>query len=313
MSELVFCLMGPTAAGKTAVALELIKHFPCEIVSVDSAMIYQGMDIGTAKPDPETLARVPHHFIDCCPPNATYSAAIFCAEAQSIILDIQRRQRLPLLVGGTMMYFRALQQGLSVLPSADPAVRIQLSEQIQQQGGHALHAQLQRVDAVSAARIHPNDTQRLQRALEVYLLTGKPWSEQLVASTPLFSPHFINMALFPEQRAWLHQRIHDRLQDMLAQGFLTEVKALVQQWQLNAGHPAMRSVGYRQALAYLNGEIDYPTFCAKVLVATRQLAKRQLTWLRSWPEMRYFDPETPQCVAKIVAYMKQIMHNSKTN
>jgi tRNA dimethylallyltransferase len=302
MFEQVVCLMGPTASGKTAIALELIHHFPCEIVSVDSAMVYQGMDIGTAKPDADLLARAPHHLIDCCPPNQAYSAAEFCTAATRVINDIQQRQHLPLLVGGTMMYFRALQQGLSALPSADPTVRAELA----QQQPAVLHARLQQVDPVAAQRIHPHDTQRIQRALEVYLLTEKPLSAHLsdtLSDSPL---HYVNLGLFPQRRAWLHQRIEERLHIMLAQGFLAEVASLVQQWQLTSEHPSMRSVGYRQALAYLQGEIDYPTFCAKVLAATRQLAKRQLTWLRSWPEIQYFDPEMSACTEQIIRRINDV-------
>ena len=307
----VFCLMGPTASGKTALAVELLTHFPFEIISVDSAMIYQGMDIGTAKPDAELLARAPHHLIDCCTPDTAYSAAQFCRDATDLINAIEARGHQALLVGGTMMYFRALQQGLSALPRADARLRAELAVHLEQQGVAALHAWLQRVDPEAAQRIHCHDTQRVQRALEVYLLTDKPLSVHLATTPSLVARRYINVALFPARRAWLHQRIEARLADMLAQGFLSEVSALVSQWQLTTLHPSMKSVGYRQALAYLSADIDYPTFCAQALAATRQLAKRQLTWLRHWPKIKYFDPEEAECTAQVVAYLQQIRHNSK--
>ncbi len=309
MSEVIVCLMGPTASGKTALAIEIMQHVASEIVSVDSTLVYQGMDIGTAKPDAALLARAPHHLIDCCTPDASYSAAQFYADATRVISEIRGRNHLPLLVGGTMMYFRALQQGLAVLPRADPTIRADLDRHIKQHGLVATHAWLAQVDPLSAQRIHPQDSQRLQRALEVYLLTQKPLSAQLEALPAKPPWRFINLALFPERRAWLHQRIEERLQGMLVQGFLAETAELVQRWQLTAAHPSMKSVGYRQALAYLQGECDYAQFYAQALAATRQLAKRQLTWLRSWPVIQHFDPEDRECSQQVVATVQQIMHN----
>ena len=279
----VFCLMGPTASGKTALACELVKAFPCEIISVDSAMIYRGMTIGTAKPDAETLAYAPHHLIDICNPDASYSAAQFCSDATSLCHSILAKGKIPLLVGGTMMYFKALQDGLSILPQADESIRNQLSQEAQQEGWAVMHAKLAHIDPAAAARIHPNDTQRIQRALEVYLLTGQSLSDflQMPTVSPVFS--FVNILLLPAERAWLHERINLRFKAMLQEGLIEEVEYLLQQWPLTKNHPALRCVGYRQVFDYLQGDYDKATLCDKGMAATRQLAKRQLTWLRNWP------------------------------
>ena len=304
MSNIIFCLMGPTASGKTGLACELVQHFPVEIISVDSAMIYRDMDIGTAKPDRETLALAPHHLIDILNPPEHYSAAQFCEDAIRISEKIINQGKIPLLVGGTMMYFRALQQGLSSLPEADEKIRAQLLQQAEQHGWIYMHQELMRVDALSAAKIHPNDSQRIQRALEVYQITRRPLSEFL-ASSKFSSPYrFVNLLLMPTERAWLHQRIAQRFEHMLANGLIDEVEALLKKWQLTERDPSMRTVGYRQVLAYLQGQCDYANLCAKGIAATRQLAKRQLTWLRHWPDSFVFSAENPANASKVLKVIR---------
>lgn len=310
MAKLIFCLMGPTAAGKTSLSLELVQAFPFEIISVDSAMIYRGMNIGTAKPSLEELQLAPHHLIDILDPIENYSAAQFCEDAIEWVEDIYKREKIPLLVGGTMMYFNALQQGLSLLPQSDEAIRLNLLKQAERHGWSYLHEQLKGIDPLSAARIHPNDTQRIQRALEVYALTGKTlsffWSEQKGAA----NYQFINIGLFPKSRAWLHDRIARRFNLMLEQDLIGEVAELLQKWQLPATCPSMRSVGYRQVINYLAGDYDYESLRQKGIVATRQLAKRQLTWLRNWPDAFYFDCEDPfKTQEEIIALIQQTMDN----
>lgn len=286
MADRVFCLMGPTASGKTALACELVSKFPFEIISVDSALIYRGMDIGTAKPDPEELVRFPHHLIDILDPPQSFSAAEFCDAANRLCANILSRGKIPLLVGGTMMYFNALQQGLSSLPEADADIRAQLIEQANTKGWEALHTELAHIDPASAARIHCHDTQRIQRALEVFYITGKPMSDVLLEKKAVSSYEYVNLVLFPEDRAWLHERIARRFEIMLQQGFIREVEGLLQTWPSLQTCPSMRCVGYRQACDYLAGKDDYASFCDKGIAATRQLAKRQLTWLRHWPQSR---------------------------
>ena len=304
MSNVIFCLMGPTASGKTALACELVQRFPAEIISVDSAMIYRDMNVGTAKPDKQTLANAPHHLIDILNPPEHYSAAQFCEDAIRISKQIISAGKIPLLVGGTMMYFRALQQGLSSLPEADEVVRIQLLQQAEQYGWAYMHQELARVDAISAARIHPNDTQRIQRALEVYQITKTPMSELIASSKGISAYRFVNLALMPTDRAWLHERIAQRFEQMLAEGLVGEVEALLKKWHLSEHDPAMRTVGYRQVIAYLNGEYDYADLCGKGVAATRQLAKRQLTWLRHWPESFVFSAESSSNASQILKVMK---------
>jgi len=309
MSNVIFCLMGPTASGKTALACELVQHFPVEIISVDSAMIYRDMNIGTAKPDTQTLANAPHHLIDILDPPESYSAAQFCEDAVRISEHIFSQGKIPLLVGGTMMYFRALQQGLSCLPKADEETRVQLLQQAEQHGWDYMHKELNRVDPSAAARIHPNDTQRIQRALEVYQITQKPLSDFFSSSKEMPAYRFINLVLMPNERAWLHQRIALRFEQMLALGFIDEVDELLQKWHLTPQHPSLRTVGYRQVIAYLQNEINYADLCAKGIAATRQLAKRQLTWLRHWPEARVFAAENPAIMDEIMVIVKQILDN----
>lgn len=310
-SKLVFCLMGPTASGKTGLACELVHHFPLEIISVDSAMIYKGMDIGTAKPTVETLQHAPHHLIDILDPSESYSAAHFCNDANTHAESIINKGHHPLLVGGTMMYFRALQQGLSSLPEANENIREALLQQAKTKGWDYMHQELARVDERSAARIHPKDTQRIQRALEVYQLTKRPLSELLHLSKDASEYQFINIVIMPQARAWLHERIALRFEQMLGEGFIQEVEALQKNWQLTLEHPSMRSVGYRQVLSYLQGDYDYVEMCAKGIAATRQLAKRQLTWLRHWPNSTVFVAENPASSGEIMAMIQRILDNPR--
>jgi len=282
-------LMGPTASGKTALAVSLVERFPLEIISVDSALVYRGMDIGTAKPDAATLARAPHHLLDIRDPTETYSAAAFCDDARRLMADIVARGKVPLLVGGTMLYFRALLQGLDDLPRADAALRKKLEVEAAARGWPALHAELATVDPVTAARLAPNDSQRVGRALEIFRLTGKPMSALLERVQSALPYRVLQLALIPSERAVLHQRIAARFDAMLAEGLIDEVKLLRQTYALNPDLPAMRAVGYRQAWAYLDGEIDLKELREQGIAATRQLAKRQLTWLRSWPDAVMLD------------------------
>jgi tRNA dimethylallyltransferase len=285
-------LMGPTASGKTALACALSEQFPLDLVSVDSALVYRGMDIGTAKPDAATLARYPHALIDIRDPAQPYSAADFRTDALPTMQRIGARGRVPLLVGGTGLYFRALQQGLSDLPEADPAVRARLSAEAGQVGWPAMHARLARLDPLAATRIGPNDAQRLQRALEVMELTGRPLSElQRGGAATHFPWRVLKLALLPPDRRALHERIADRFDTMLAAGLLDEVRALRARGDLHAELPSMRAVGYRQAWEYLDGLTDAVEFRNRAIFATRQLAKRQITWLRGDHGARMLDPD----------------------
>jgi len=278
-------LMGPTASGKTGVAVELVQHLPVELISVDSALVYRDMDIGTAKPDAATLARAPHHLIDIIAPTEAYSAAAFRHDALRLMADITARGKIPLLVGGTMLYFKALREGLSDLPQADPAVRAALDAEIAQHGIQHLHRQLAIVDAETAARLKPADTQRIQRAMEIYRLTGSPMSELLKQQTQHELPYrIIPIALVPSDRSALHARIAARFKTMLEQGLVEELRALREKYPLHPNLPSMRCVGYRQAWQYLEGEINETQLQETGIAATRQLAKRQLTWLRSMPD-----------------------------
>lgn len=279
----VVAIMGPTASGKTAAALAIAQRLPCEIISVDSALIYRGMDIGTAKPSAEELAAVPHHLIDIRDPSEAYSVMQFREDALRLITDIHSRGRLPLLVGGTMLYFKGLRDGLDELPQADLALRAQLDMEAMRHGIPALHARLKELDPVTAERLKPNDSQRIQRALEIIALTGKPMSEQLARTQPAPLPFDLtSFALEPSDRAALHERIAHRFDQMLQSqpGLLDEVRALKARPDLHPGLPSMRCVGYRQAWEYLEGQISEADLREKGIAATRQLAKRQLTWLR---------------------------------
>ena len=283
-------LMGPTASGKTALALEWAARDPFDLVSVDSALVYRGLDIGSAKPDAATLARVPHRLVDICEPEAAYSAAQFRDDALQAMAQITNAGRVPLLVGGTGLYFRALAQGLSSLPAADPEVRSALAAEARVLGWGALHERLAAADPAAAARIHPNDPQRLQRALEVVALTGRALTAQQTA--PLQRPPYriLKLALVPHDRAALHERIADRFHAMVDGGLVEEVLALRARPGLTADRPSMRAVGYRQAWEHLDGAYDRDELVARGIHATRQLAKRQLTWLRAEYDAIGFDP-----------------------
>ncbi|HUP98148.1 MAG TPA: tRNA (adenosine(37)-N6)-dimethylallyltransferase MiaA [Usitatibacter sp.] len=278
-------LLGPTASGKTAVSLALAARFPAEIVSVDSAQVYRGMDVGTAKPDAEARARVPHHLLDVVDPTDAYSAGRFCADAVRIAREIRDRGRVPIIAGGTMLYFRALSRGIADLPRADAALRQRIEDRAGVEGWPALHAELAHVDPETAARLEPTDPQRIQRALEVWELTGEPLSRlqaRGAASTPPFEA--LRIALEPSDRAVLHRRIADRFHAMLEDGLLDEVAGLRERYALAAGLPSMRAVGYRQAWETLEGKAPAETLAERGIAATRQLAKRQLTWLRAMPD-----------------------------
>lgn len=285
-------LMGPTAAGKTDLAMRLTEALPCDIISVDSALIYKGMDIGTAKPDAKTLKNYPHRLIDIRDPSESYSVAEFREDALREMAEITAKGRIPLLVGGTMMYYNALLKGLASLPEANQEVRQQLLEKGEREGWPALHALLAKVDPASAKRLAPNDSQRLQRALEVYQLTGRTltelWAEQQQQKLPY---NVVNLAIMPEERKTLHERIALRFKLMLEEGFVDEVRTLYERGDLNPQMPSVRCVGYRQVWSYLEGEWDYPTMLDKGIVATRQLAKRQITWLRSWENLHWLVTE----------------------
>ena len=275
-------LMGPTASGKTGLALALARHLPVEIISVDSALVYQDMDIGTAKPSAEEQAQVPHHLIDIINPLHAYSAAQFAHDARQLMAEITARGRVPLLAGGTMLYFKALQDGLSDLPAADPSVRAELDQLAAERGWPALHAELARIDPATAERLAPNDAQRIQRALEIHRLTGQPMSALIAQRQHDPLPwQLLKIALLPSDRSVLHQRIATRFTQMLDAGLLDEVRQLRQRYPgLHTGLPSMRCVGYRQAWHYLDGDIDRQQLIDQGIAATRQLAKRQLTWLR---------------------------------
>lgn len=281
-------LMGPTAVGKTQLALEIAEHLPVEIVSVDSALVYRGMDIGTSKPTTVELQKTPHHLIDICDPSEVYSAARFVEDALQCMNQIRARKRIPLLVGGTSFYFKALREGLSPLPSADPEIRARLLLAAEQQGWGALYQRLSEVDPKSAARIHANDTQRIQRALEIYELCHKPLSDLIaVAGTQRVIDDYqvVAFARLPQSRALLHEQIKQRFQAMLKAGFVDEVKALWKGGDLDLSLPSMRAVGYRQIGLYLAQVYDYSTMVQEALVATRRLAKHQLTWIRQTPNL----------------------------
>ena len=275
-------LMGPTASGKTGLAVELYQHLPVELISVDSALVYRDMDIGTAKPDAETLAKAPHHLIDLIPPTEVYSAAQFRNDALKLMADITARGKVPLLVGGTMLYFKALQGGLSALPEANSEVRAKLDAEAAQIGWVGMHSKLAVIDPETAARLQPSDAQRIQRALEVFEISGKSMTELHQAPVNNELPYqLLKIALLPSDRKVLHERIALRFDDMLKQGFLTEMTALLNAYpSLTPELPSMRCVGYRQALEHLAGEYDEAELRDRGIFATRQLAKRQLTWLR---------------------------------
>ncbi|QDC44214.1 tRNA (adenosine(37)-N6)-dimethylallyltransferase MiaA [Methylophilus medardicus] len=300
-------LMGPTASGKTAATIALNQRFPVDIISVDSALVYRGMDIGTAKPDAETLRQAPHHLIDLITPLEQYSAAQFAKDALALMHAATARGRVPVLVGGTMLYFNALQHGLSNLPEADSAIRAQIESEAALHGWPAMHAQLASIDPTVAANIHTTDSQRIERALEVYRISGKPMSVLRAQSEKTALPfHILKLALMPSERSVLHQRIAERFQLMLKQGFVDEVKHLLLTYpSLTADSPSMRCVGYRQAMQYLNGDIDLPTLGEHGVYATRQLAKRQLTWLRGMDDVHALDCLRPDWVDEASTLLQQ--------
>jgi tRNA dimethylallyltransferase len=296
-------LMGPTASGKTALACALAGRFPLELISVDSALVYRGLDIGAAKPDAATLVRHPHALIDIRDPAEPYSAALFCEDALRVMQTIVARDRVPLLVGGTGLYFRALERGLSAMPEADPALRERLRDEADREGWPALHARLAARDPEAAARIRPNDAQRIQRALEAIELSGRPLSElHASGESPARLPYrVLKLALLPADRTNLRKRIADRFDTMLAAGFLDEVRRLRARSDLAPDLPAMRAVGYRQAWQHLEGAFDAAQFRTRAIDATRQLAKRQTTWLRGEVDARAFDPERTGSVGAALA------------
>ena len=305
-------LMGPTASGKTAVAGEIAARFAVEIVSVDSAQVFRDMDIGTAKPSATERAAVPHHLIDILDPTQSYSAAQFRADCSRLLREITGRGRIPLLSGGTMLYFKALREGLSDLPEADPVVRAALDAEAKERGWPALHAELALVDASAAARLKPNDAQRIQRALEVFRITGKPMSAlqgaRIADSLPF---RFVPVALIPSDRAVLHRRIEQRFAAMLAAGLVDELAGLQEKYALNRELPSMRCVGYRQAWEHLEGAYDLATVRDRGIYATRQLAKRQLTWLRAMAGVTNFDCVAPDIGAQVLAHLNRELQNNR--
>ncbi len=297
-------LMGPTASGKSGVALEIAGHLPVEIVSVDSAQVYRHLNIGTAKPNAKSMAAVPHHLINLIEPHARYSAAQFLGDALAAMFEITQRGNIPLLVGGTMLYFRALLEGLSELPAADAGIRMMIETRAEADGWTAMHKELRRLDPASAIRIQPTDSQRIQRALEVCYLTDMPMSEILQKPRRVHLPYrVIRIALIPSERGVLHQRIAYRFEEMLKLGLIDEICALRDKFRLDDTSPAMRCVGYRQAWMYLNNEVGLAKMREMALAATRQLAKRQLTWLRPMKEAKEFDCLTENLSEKVRGHL----------
>ncbi|WP_201294710.1 tRNA (adenosine(37)-N6)-dimethylallyltransferase MiaA [Colwellia sp. 20A7] len=297
----VICLMGPTASGKTALAMALSDALPCDIISVDSALIYRDMNIGTAKPSANELSKYPHRLINLRDAAQSYSAADFCHDALAEIASIRANNRIPLLVGGTMMYFKSLIEGISPLPAANSEIRKQIETEAAEQGWEAMHAQLAQVDSVSAQRIHPNDPQRLIRALEVFRLTGNTLTQLTQIKGDKLDGDILQFAITPKERSTLHERIELRYQQMIEQGFENEVIALKKRNDLHENLPSIRCVGYRQMWQYLNDEYDHKEMIFKGVCATRQLAKRQLTWLRSWPELQWLTTDDEMNLSKVLA------------
>lgn len=300
MQKKAIFLMGPTAAGKTDIAISLAQKFPVEIISVDSAMIYKDMDIGTGKPSKEELLKAPHHLIDIISPEDTYSVANFCEDAFMLMNKAISNNKIPLLVGGTMMYFKALLHGLSPLPSSDPGLRQKLTDELKNNGVNAMHKKLEQLDLCSSQRINPNDSQRILRALEVNLLTKKTMNELYEASQKKLDGWLIkNFVVMPTTRKILHTHIKKRFLKMIEDGFIDEVIGLKTRYKLSVDLPSMRSVGYRQIFSYLNNEYSYEEMLEKVIASTRQLAKRQCTWLKSWENKIVFDPLEEKILKKI--------------
>lgn len=297
----VICLMGPTASGKTALAMALHDALPCDIVSVDSALIYRDMDIGTAKPSAAELAKYPHRLINLRDATQSYSAADFCREALAEIAEIRANNRIPLLVGGTMMYFKSLIEGISPLPAANAEIRAKIEAEAKDRGWQALHEQLAQVDEEAAQRIHPNDPQRITRALEVFRLTGNTLSQLTQIKGDKLEGDVLQFAITPHERSTLHNRIERRYQQMMSQGFEQEVVQLKERGDLHENLPAIRCVGYRQMWQYLHGEFDHDEMIFRGVCATRQLAKRQLTWLRNWNNLHWLTTEDETNLAQVLA------------
>lgn len=303
--------MGPTASGKTNLAIELLSYLECEIVSVDSAMIYRDMDIGTAKPSKLVLTQIPHRLINIHDPSEVYSAAEFRSDAINAIEEIFNKGRIPLLVGGTMLYFHVLQHGIATLPAANSLIREQLKTELKNFGLKRLHEHLATIDPIAAERIHPNDPQRILRALEVALVSGKPLTELQNTLTQSSLPYlFINIALLPDDRSLLHKTIATRFHNMLELGLIEEVEKLFKRGDLHSDLPAIRTVGYRQVWNYLLNIISYSDMQELAIIATRQLAKRQLTWLRSWHQLNIFDSHDKENIKKIVTLIKKNLNKA---
>ncbi len=297
-------LMGPTATGKSDLAVELARRFPLELISVDSAMVYRGMDIGTAKPSRAVRSEIPHHLIDVCDPADAYSAGRFRADALRLMDQISGRGRVPLLVGGTMLYFRALERGLAPLPPASPEARARIDQRAAELGWTALHAELARVDPESARRIHPNDPQRIQRALEVFETTGRARTDHHAEDAGDAPYRYVKLALIPPGRALIHERIAHRFRLMLEQGLIDEVRQLRARGDLHVNLPSIRAVGYRQVWEYLDGQYDEATMVERAVIATRQLAKRQFTWLRAEQALTVIDPFAHGALAAMVEWLQ---------
>ena len=305
MIDAVIFLMGPTASGKTSLAVELVKHLPLEIVSVDSAMVYRGMDIGTAKPTREVLEIAPHRLIDICDPIESYSAGRFRRDAMAAIEEIRGNNRIPVLVGGTGLYFRSLEQGFSDLPATDPALRIHLTQMLRERGSPALHAELSRVDPVSAKRLHPNESQRIQRALEVYEITKTPLSVFIAEGRLGAIPHkVIKLALVPSDRRVIREQTRQRFFSMLDNGLVDEVSGFFKREDMHEDLTSMRMVGYRQVWSYLAGRYSYSEMRERAVIATRQLAKRQLTWLRTEDNTTWFDSSRPGIAQVVMEFLR---------
>jgi len=299
----VICLMGPTASGKTALAMALKEALPCDIVSVDSALIYREMDIGTAKPTQDELAKYPHRLINLRDATESYSAADFCRDALAEIAEIRSNNRIPLLVGGTMMYFKSLIEGISPLPTADPEIRKAIESEALAKGWQVLHDQLTEIDPVSAERIHPNDPQRITRALEVYRLTGNTLTQLTQIKGDKLGGNVLQLAITPKERSTLHERIELRYQQMIDMGFEQEVVKLRTRGDLHQDLPSIRCVGYRQMWQYLDGEFDHDEMIFRGVCATRQLAKRQLTWLRNWPDLHWLTTDDKSNLAQVLSLL----------
>ena len=304
--------MGPTASGKTGVAVELVRELPCEIISVDSAQVYRHMNIGTAKPDAATLKTAPHHLIDVIEPDENFSAARFRDDAQALMREITERGNIPLLVGGTMLYFKTLLEGLSELPEADPAIRMVIDTMADEAGWPALHQELKRVDRETAARLEPTDSQRIQRALEVFYITNRPMSDLLKKPKYVYFPYTpIKIALLPSDRAGLHDRIAARFEAMLELGLIGELRKLREDYSLDPSMPSMRCVGYRQAWDYLDDKITLAQLREQGIAATRQFAKRQLTWLRAMKEVTGFDCLAEDLSEQVLAHLRRHLPETK--